>query len=319
MMLQRIVLLGVMVVLLCTGVAMADTGCPQVPETQAFSTSTAMSAIGTVTETDSVVTIIANYAGPAVEYTYPDATHLPYPLYHAENTEYTSTYFENTIADQGLVTYIKGMTTDTAGMSTPDLYNVHTSKVVEFTGSETGRMTSEESSVLDGAGSLFVDEEFMICPFASSEYGFNPAFCNIVQEGSSVDLTLGSLSTDTAQRYIMKSAGFYTEEGGNNGEEEIFDYELPVSDPGVESDYQIALTGFGDLPASGSAEAFIDVHIQEAKGINYYSPDPSTLNQKGEDLAYSETTTASGEITLFQKQMEYTSRITKPGSVILTP
>ena len=112
----------------------------------------------------------------------------------------------------------------------------------------------------------------------------------------------------------MKSAGFYTEGGGN---EVIVDhYELPVSDPGVESDYQIALTGFGDLPAAGSAEAFIDVHIQEAKGINISSPDLTTLNQKGEDLTYSETTTASGDITLFQKAMGYTSRITEPGSLI---
>ena len=159
---------------------MADTGCPQVPETQGFSTSTAMSAIGTVTETDSIVSIIANYAGPGVPHTYPNATTLPYPLFYAENTEYTSTYSEDTVADQGLVTYTKQVTADTAGMATTNQYNVQTDKVVEFIGSETGRMVSDENSVLDGAGSLFFDEDFMICPFATSEYGFNPAFCNIV-------------------------------------------------------------------------------------------------------------------------------------------
>jgi len=297
--------------MLCTCGAMADTGCPQVPETQGFVTSTAMSATGTVTETDSIVSIIANYAGPAGE-DYPDATHLPYPLFWAINTEYTSTYAENTIADQGLVTYTKQTAADTAGMATPDLYNVQTSKVVEFLGSETGRMVSDETSVLDGAGSMFIDEDIMICPFATGQYGINPAFCNIVQEGSSVDLTVGSLATTTEQRYIMKSAGFYTEDFGN--EVIVYDYELPVSDPGVESDYRIALTGFGDIPATGSAEAFIDVHVQEASLIELSNTeDQSMYNRKGEDLTYSETTTASGDITLFQKAMGYNSRITEPG------
>jgi hypothetical protein len=295
---------------------MADTGCPQVPETQGFVTATAMSAIGTVTETDSIVSIIANYAGPAVEYIYPDATHLPYPLFQTDNTEYTSTYSEDTIADQGLVAYTKQTAMDTAGMSTPDLYNVQTSKVVEFVGSETGRMTSEENSVLDGAGSAFLDQDILICPFTGSQLTLHPAFCNIVQEGSSVDLTLGSLSTTAEQRYIMKSAGFPLN-GPNNAP---LEYEFPVSDPGVESGYRIALTGFGDVPASGSALAFIDVHAQEAY---IYSDEntvgPGAVNPKGEDLTYSETSTASGDITLFQKQMEYTSRITGLGPVILGP
>ena len=291
--------------MLCTGAALADTGCPQVPETQGFVTATAMSAIGTVTETDSIVNIIANYAGPAGQF-YPDATTLPYPLFYAENTEYTSTYTEDTIADQGLVTYTKGMTTDTAGMATSNLYNVQTSKVVEFVGSETGRMVSDESSVLDGAGTVFVDSDIFICPFLSTQYNVSPAFCNIVQEGSSVDLTLGSLATDTAQRYIMKSAGFY--------EEPALDYEQPVSDPGVASGYGITLTGFGDVPAMGSARASIDVHVQEARLYNQTDPENiPALNPKGEDLVYSETSTASGEISLFQKTMEYTSKITAPG------
>jgi hypothetical protein len=269
-----------------------------------------MSAIGTVTETDRIVSIIANYAGPAGVF-YPDATTLPYPLFYAENTEYISTYTEDTIADQGLITYTKGMTTDTAGMATPDLYNVQTRKVVEFV-SENGRMTSEENSVLDGAGTVFVNEDITLCPFASSAYTVSPAFCNIVEEGSSVDLTAGSLATGTAQRYIMKSAGFYTFPGG-----ETLDYEQPLADPGVESDYAITLTGFGDVPARGSVEAYINVHVQEAYLYNQTDPYAiPELNVKGGDLVYSETSTAAGDITLFRKTMDYTSKITAPGEWI---
>jgi hypothetical protein len=288
---------------------MADTGCPQVPEMQGFVTSTAMSAIGTVTETDNIVNIIANYAGPAGE-GYPDATHLPYPLFYGQNTEYISTYTENTIADQGLVTYTKAMVSDTAGMATTNVFNVQTDKVVEFIGTDTGRMTSDETTVLDGAGTWFLGEDILICPFASIGISISPAFCNIVQEGSSVDLTRGSLATGTEQRYIMKSAGFYTVK------DDIYDYELPVSDPGVESNYRIALTGIGDAPALGSAEAFIDVHVQEGRMTELSESEESFFNPKAEDLVYSETTSASGDITQFQKVMGYNSRITAPGSII---
>jgi hypothetical protein len=285
-------LIGAIALVLCTCAAMADTGCPQVPETQGFVTSTAMSALGTVTETDSIVNIIANQG----------RTNLPYPLDSPVLAEYTGSYTENTIADQGRVTYTKGMTTDTSGMASSNLYNVQTDKVVEFIGTDTGRMTSDENTVLDGAGTWFLNQEIMICPFASpSIFSANPAFCNIIQGGSSVDLTLGSLATGTGQRYIMEK-GITVGEGAD----------VPVSDPGIESYYAITLTGFGDIPAMGYADAYMNVHIQEAKLI----PGFELPNFKSEDLAYSETTTASGDITLFQKVMEYNSKITSSGQTL---
>jgi hypothetical protein len=282
---KRIILFGAIALVLCTFTAMADTGCPQVPETQGFTTSTAMSALGTVTETDSIVNIIANQGGSP----------LPFPLGAEQSQcEYTSTYSEETIADQGLVSYTKGMSTDTAGVATTNLFNVQTDKVVEFIGTDTGRMVSDENTVLDGAGNSFYDSDILICPFASPGFiNLNPPFCNIVQEGSSVDLTLGSLTTSTDQRYIMDNAGHLPG---------YIDWDFPVSDPGVESDYTIKLTGIGDIPAMGSAEAYINVHVQEGRSLD-----------KAEDLVYSETTTASGDITLFQKVMSYNSKITAPG------
>jgi hypothetical protein len=295
---RKIVLIAALTFVLCIGIAMADTGVPQVPETQGFVTSTAMSAVGTVTETDNIVSQISgNYGGlpPAI-----------LPLYCEYETIYTGTYSENTIADQGLVTYTKGIGFDTSGAATQGLYNLQTNKLVEFVGLDTGRMTSEESTVLDGAGTAIEDQEIMICPFASIDGSLNPPFCNIVEEGSSVDLTLGSLTTATVQRYIMLKGNTeeYLDSNIDTG-----GWDLPVSDPGVESDYSIKLTGFGDVPAMGSATAFINAHIQEAReaGLGRVSA------PKAEDLVYSEYTTAAGDITLFQKVMSYDSKITAPG------
>jgi hypothetical protein len=290
--LKKIIIPAIVLFVLCTGLCSADTGVPQVPETQGFVTSTAISTIGTVTETDSIVSQIANTGKvpPTL------------PLNHYDYAVYTSSYSENTIADQGLIMYTKAITTDTAGMAAENQYNVVTDKLIEFIGSETGRMVSDESTLLDGAGTSFYDGEILLCPFASGTYTINPPFCNIVEEGSSVDLTLGSLTTATEERHIMQLAGKSNLEG--------LDADLPVSTPGVELNYDIKLTGFGDIPATGSALAYMNVHIQEARDRLYGGQE-----QKAEDLVYTESTTAAGDITLFQKMMKYNSKITAPGPV----
>jgi hypothetical protein len=110
--------------------------------------------------------------------------------------------------------------------------------------------------------------------------------------GSDVDLTIGSLATVTGEHFLGYSA-----------------------DPGVSMDYSVKLTGFGDIPAMGSADAYINVHVQEARGFeeifNVLGQDRNT-DPKAEDLMYSETSTASGDITLFQKVMGYNSKVSGP-------
>ncbi len=271
---------------------MADTGVPQVPETQGFSTSTAISAFGMATETDSIVSQIISNVNPSFNSGFP----LNPPLYDYDTAVYTSSYTENTIADQGLVTYAKTIKADTSGMAAENQFNVKTDKIVEFIGIDTGRMISAESNLVDGVGTVFSTGNIMLCPFAAGLQHYNPPFCNIVEEGSSVDLTIGSLSTATEERHIMQSVNFC----GISG------YDLPVSTPGVEVNYNIKLTGFGDIPATGTANAFMNVHIQEG------GAGPLIVlgqQQKAEDLVYSESSTATGDITLFNKVMNYNSKI----------
>jgi hypothetical protein len=70
-------------------------------------------------------------------------------------------------------------------------------------------------------------------------------------------------------------------------------------DPAVELGCDIAMTGFGDVPAMGSADAYINAHIQKARG--------DSDSNKAEDLAYSEYSTAAGDITSFAKDIFYQS------------
>jgi hypothetical protein len=256
-----------------TGVAMADPGINQTPETQGIVTSTAVQALGTVTETDSVVWQTA----------YADLT---IPPLNPEEVAYTMSYTESTIADQGLVSYVKGQSLDTAN-KVAGTYNFNTQKLVDFIGLDTGRMITSENEVMDGALWLLEDgPDYLICPFAGPEGSFIPGFCNIVEMGSSADLTLASLTTTTDERHVAESG-----------------------DRGVAMDYSVKITGFGDVPAMGSAEAYINAHIQEGNSPNPEVDEEGAIS-KAEDLVYSESTTASGDITLFQKVMQYDSKIT---------
>ncbi|MBP1929921.1 hypothetical protein J2741_002517 [Methanolinea mesophila] len=292
-----------------TGMALADSAVPQTEETQGFLTSTIMQAVGTATETDSLSWQITNdgvndfFGG------------LNPPLFAYDAAIYSLAYSEDTIADQGLVTYAKEGSVDTQGQALGQ-WNLDMEKVVEFVGLDTGRMISAEEQTLDGAGTPFFTPETFICPFAAEQTLLLPAFCNIVQEGSSVDLTIGSLSTLADTRFVTPLAS-------HAGLDliELPGWDLPVSDNGVESDYQVKLTGFGDIPAMGSADAYINVHVQEGRGLGFVFDGAGLGNEleqngfhffdpKAEDLTYSEDSTASGEITLFQKSMSYNSKLT---------
>jgi hypothetical protein len=263
-------ILTIMALTLLCGVVAADTGTAQMPETQGFTTGTTIQALGSVTETDGLTWILTTDEIP------PDLP-LGVEIY------YTTSYSENTIADQGLVSYTKSSALDTAAKVTGQ-YNLDTAKVVEFVGLDTGRMITSEDTIVDGAMEILLNaDEHFICPFAAPVGSYVPAFCNIVEMGSSADLTIGSLATATDERHVVESG-----------------------DPGVAVDYSIKLTGFGDVPAMGSAAAFINVHTQEGRQL---STEVEGF-EKASDLLYQETTTAAGDISLFQKVMQYNSGIT---------
>jgi hypothetical protein len=257
-------ILALAVLFSLTGAAIADTGIYQVPETQGFVTSTISQAVGTVTETDSIVWQLGD-----------DNLTAP-PLLTGQIIAVMS-YTENTIADQGLVEYIKDQSLDTASQ-VAGTYNFDTKKLVDFVGLDTGRMISDENMVLDIADFGYFDTGGLyVCPFAAQLTDESPGYCNIIEAGSSVDVTLASLSTAVDERHVEESA-----------------------DSAVAADYSIKMTGFGDIPAMGSATAYINAHLQEAREYE---------GLKAEDVAYSETTTASGDITLFEKVIGYQSGI----------
>lgn len=287
---KKTIFIVLILIVATVGSAAADPGMPETAETQGFTTATSVDAVGIMTENDAMVWQEVNCGYCGLE----EIT----PLYDFAHDYYVSSYSEDTIADQGFTTYAKSLEIDTARKEA-NQFNVEAQKVVSFVADDTGRMTSEEDILLDGAGTMFPAEFLLICPFAGGYYSYVPPFCNVVEMGSEVDLYEGAFTTDVEERHIMAANTAWNPYEGEG-------WPFPVSDPGVEVNYGIILSEVTPgSPAIGSAAANINVHIME--GRLTYPP------EKSADLVYSESTTASGAIVLFQKQMSYNSKITAPG------
>jgi hypothetical protein len=142
-----------------------------------------------------------------------------------------------------------------------------------------GNVVGSENLLIDGAGMNTTASDRMLCPFAAATGDVIPAYCNIVQAGSKYDLTVGSVTTNANDRFVGKDATNPV----------VLNYDINVKPYGTTS---------GQIPAIGSASAYIKAHIQEARG---------NATVKNEDLTYNEQSSAQGTITSFQKVIAYQS------------
>ena len=216
------------------------------------------------------------------------------PLNPAGEVQMSDAYSENTIADQGLITYTKSMGIET-GYQPLNLDNIEASRIFTFQGSSIGRAISEEETTLDTAGTATILQGFdpYNCPFTQAVGNCSPPFCNIVQSGSSLDITSGSLASELGARTVGEYA---------YGPDEKWPPLPRVDTAPVALDYHVRLTGIDqDIPAEGSISAFIKVHAQDG-GVGC-----PVRTGKAQDLLYSEESTATGSITLFDKLMQYES------------
>jgi len=236
---------------------------------------------------------------------------LPYPDYPlfeevpvdepepplAENeVQMTVSTRETTLADQGETDYMKRSTIDT-NWKTGNMYNVDQEKMVGFSGSQTGRIISEESAAVDTVGMTMttLEGEVWQCPLCGHTGHCLPPFCNVVEMGSSLDMKEVQFTTDIKSRSIAEIAV---------DQEPDIRITLPVVDgPPTELNYRIGVTGTSpDAPALGSVEAYVRAHAKE--GSNQCA---TPCGGEGLDLVYNEKTRASGAVKVFQKDMHYTS------------
>ena len=250
---------GIMVVVLAmlvgmTGFAMADPGVNATPETIGVGTVTVAQVQGSmISKTDVSITAASSQA----------LTTIPAPT---AGTYYASTYNEDTVSNGvGIIEYTKTMDVDTMNMLA-NQYNIEAFKSVAFLGDGTSNLVTTENIFVDGTGMPLTTSEALICTLGSAKSSTIPAFCNVAEAGSTVDMLVGLVTTTTNDRFIMASG-----------------------DPGVELNHNLRVQD-----TVGSATAYIEVFSQEAKGSTL-APFTTTRIE--------ETTTVDGLITLFDKEM----------------
>jgi hypothetical protein len=213
----------------------------------------------------------------------------------AEEIRYTTAYDASIVAQAGHTSFVKSMNIDTRnkviGQSNLDAKTALT----YIATAEGGNVVGSENLMLDGAGQATNASDRMLCPFASQPVDIIPAYCNIVQAGSKYDLTIGSVTTNANDRFV----------GTDATNPVVLNYDINVK-PYTASGAQV--------PAIGSAMAYMKAHIQEARGYNSttipYVMGPVTITfspVKAEDLTYSETSSANGYIYSFNKVIAYQS------------
>jgi hypothetical protein len=246
--------------LMCMGVS---AGVNQTPEIQGITTSTQIDCVGTVTSSASLGWTSST-----------GSIQSSPPLADSQATQTTS-YSEDTMAVSGHTVYQKDFSVNT-GNRNLDQSNVQSSRIITFEGIDGGRMTSDESLLIDTVSMPVSTADSMLCPFASSGGDSISASCNIVKAGSSVDATSISLVTKAAGRTVSATA------------------DVPAS-----LAYSINVHGVtSDIPAVGSVSAYLKAHLQGAR-------DDSLT--KSSDFQYDDTSTASGLINGFSKAVSYQS------------
>jgi len=247
-------------------------------ETQGVKSTDSISVLkGSISTSKTMVMTVANN---------PDGINSP-PLEGSEDgrgeRQAVNVYTEATDAKNGLNIEYSGTFNADTGNKVLGTYNLQTHRSIQYETdtSKDGRMTSAEKIVMDVAGNFGNSDANFLCPFAEGKSDYTPAFCNIVQMGSNMDVTYVNVVTDSAKRDIQAIADFPVEAM----------YSINAKGVLVET-----TQGLVQQPATGSISAFMDVHTQEARSNN---------DVPEADFVYKETTAASGFINSFVKSMYY--------------
>ncbi|HMZ30879.1 MAG: hypothetical protein ACP5NU_00815 [Methanomicrobiales archaeon] len=248
-----------------TGFAMADPGVNATFETQGITIVTSIQAQGNM---DSMTDIdwVQTSADPITEVPSLDA-----------GTYYASTYQEDTQSNGvGNIYYDKTTLVETKARLS-NQWNIEAEKQINFVGIDGARISSDESIFVDGTGRAQETKDKVICVFAPTVSSNIPAFCNVVDTGSSIDMSVANVGTTTGNRFIVASA-----------------------DTPVEEYHTIRVDMLGDSPSIGQASAYMKGLIMEGRGGD---------EKMYEKVEFEERTSVDGYIMLFDKNMDWISGV----------
>ncbi|MEI6842471.1 MAG: hypothetical protein WCK53_14480 [Methanomicrobiales archaeon] len=268
-----VIIIALIMLITLNGVVMADQGVPAVPGAGGITSSTVISSEGIVMESQSFAWSI-NGGNELASRDTDDPTST---MLDPNETQYSTTYDASTVAQAGKTTYVKTLAIDT-GNKLVTQSNIKADTAVTFVATgEGGNILGSENIMIDGASMRTASQNRMICPFGSDSIVF-PAYTNIVTAGSRYDLNVGSVVTSASDRFVDTDARAPV----------VLNYAINVK--------PYTIQGQGTSPAMGSASAYVNIHIQEARG-----------SHQAEDLTDTESSSASGIISSFSKTIAYQS------------
>ncbi|NYT16738.1 MAG: hypothetical protein GKC06_01850 [Methanomicrobiales archaeon] len=272
--------LGIVVIALAlfvVGMAMADPGAIAVNEVQGLSVSTTVIGAGNFNQASSVVLTTMNSDGENDLGDIPNVNDFTY---------YTTVYTEDTQnSEYGYISYDKDLDVST-GNKLLGQYNVQAVKQITYLGIDASSILTTDYMMLDGAGADYgTVAGLMICPFGSPSDA--PAFCNVVETGSSANLKVANMNTQMGERFITKT-----------------------SDPGVQIYNNVAVGSYAaDVPSKGSVSAFIQGSIKEGGQDGTGRRNGIDAGDLAETMTFKDSTSFAGDITSFAKSMSYTSKL----------
>jgi len=257
-----VLLIGLFII--ATGFAMADTGINATTETQGIKITTSIIAVGNFYSNTNVAWTTTTDGGGLAG--------VP-PL--SDGALYQAVYTEDTMSNGvGQIWYDKSLSIDT-GESLNGQSNIETVKQLAFIGENGAQVHSDEYVMVSGTANPSATNKAAICVFAGSTSDTIPAFCNRVEAGSSIDMSVVNAITSTNTRFVV-----------------------PSVDTPVALNHNIRVDELNGEPSIGKVSAYIQGIIMEGR---------NSTTGVYETLEFSETTSLEGEVHLFDKNMGYIS------------
>ena len=176
----------------------------------------------------------------------------------------------------GQIWYDKSLAVDTSA-AVNGQSNIEAVKQLAFIGNNGAQVYSDEYIMVSGSANPTATNNAAICVFAGATSDTIPAFCNRVEAGSSIDMSVVNTRTSTNARFIVPSA-----------------------DTPVALNHNIRVDELDGEPSIGKVSAFMQGIIQEGRGSKAAA---------FENIEFAESVSIDGEIHLFDKDMGYRSGV----------
>ncbi|KQC05843.1 MAG: hypothetical protein APR55_05540 [Methanolinea sp. SDB] len=205
-----------------------------------------------------------------------------------------ATYSEETNTHSGVIEYTRSTDIDTAP-TVRGGSNVENYRLINFIGYDGGRIVSTEDLVLDTVATPINAEYGKLCPFMDVSRDCIPAFCNLVETGSIIDMSRVSASSAGSIRNVNPP--------GEPGHTPT----LPsVGDPAL-LDYTVRVTELtSGVPSMGLVSTYTNIISLEGSGI-CPGPDIEGNYMLGQRLSFEEYRSVHGEVSLFEYVVGYES------------